>query len=183
MSERKFGRLQMEHRSEFQFRLLELNLIVMGALASVAFSSPRFWDSLLLIPALSFMFFLFWVHHGFVIRLTNWEPPAPMTFWQCLRCGTFTLGILSSFVGLPIAAVLLHSRGSDRIPTAGFQIFGRYGFPVVTVALYLCWFCLQYVLKKPPKGVEAAEPDGPANGSQPIRSETNRTSSAAGSRR
>ncbi len=27
------------------------------------------------------------------------------------------------------------------------------------------------------------EPDGPANGSQPIRSETNRTSSAAGSRR
>ena len=28
-----------------------------------------------------------------------------------------------------------------------------------------------------------AEPDGPANGSQPIRSETNRTSSAAGSRR
>ena len=28
-----------------------------------------------------------------------------------------------------------------------------------------------------------AEPDGPVNGSQPIRSETNRTSSAAGSRR
>ena len=28
-----------------------------------------------------------------------------------------------------------------------------------------------------------AQPDGPANGSQPIRSETNRTSSAAGSRR
>ena len=28
-----------------------------------------------------------------------------------------------------------------------------------------------------------AEPDGAANGSQPIRSETNRTSSAAGSRR
>ena len=28
-----------------------------------------------------------------------------------------------------------------------------------------------------------AEPDGPASGSQPIRSETNRTSSAAGSRR
>lgn len=27
------------------------------------------------------------------------------------------------------------------------------------------------------------QPDGPANGSQPIRSETNRTSSAAGSRR
>lgn len=30
---------------------------------------------------------------------------------------------------------------------------------------------------------ENAEPVGPANGSQPIRSETNRTSSAAGSRR
>ena len=30
---------------------------------------------------------------------------------------------------------------------------------------------------------ENAQPDGPANGSQPIRSETNRTSSAAGSRR
>jgi len=30
---------------------------------------------------------------------------------------------------------------------------------------------------------ENAEPNGPANGSQPFRSETNRTSSAAGSRR
>jgi hypothetical protein len=30
---------------------------------------------------------------------------------------------------------------------------------------------------------EDAQPDGPANGSQPIRSDTNRTSSAAGSRR
>jgi hypothetical protein len=32
-------------------------------------------------------------------------------------------------------------------------------------------------------GSSLVEPDGPANGSQPIRSETNRTSSAAGSRR
>ena len=31
--------------------------------------------------------------------------------------------------------------------------------------------------------IKLAEPDGPANGSQPIRSETNSTSSAAGSRR
>lgn len=31
--------------------------------------------------------------------------------------------------------------------------------------------------------IDNSEPDGPANGSQPIRSETNRTSSAAGSRR
>jgi ketosteroid isomerase-like protein len=31
--------------------------------------------------------------------------------------------------------------------------------------------------------IKLAEPDGPANGSQPFRSETNRTSSAAGSRR
>jgi hypothetical protein len=31
--------------------------------------------------------------------------------------------------------------------------------------------------------VRIGQPDGPANGSQPIRSETNRTSSAAGSRR
>ena len=33
------------------------------------------------------------------------------------------------------------------------------------------------------EATKKAEPDGPANGSQPIRSETNRTSSAAGSRR
>ena len=36
---------------------------------------------------------------------------------------------------------------------------------------------------KPIEVVLKAEPDGPANGSQPIRSETNRTSSATGSRR
>ena len=33
------------------------------------------------------------------------------------------------------------------------------------------------------KSGECPEPDGPANGSQPIRSETNQTSGAAGSRR
>jgi TPR repeat protein len=35
----------------------------------------------------------------------------------------------------------------------------------------------------PVHGPDAGQPDGPANGSQPIRSGTNRTSSAAGSRR
>jgi hypothetical protein len=45
-----------------------------------------------------------------------------------------------------------------------------------------------YVVTAPVKRREImharnAQPDGPANGSQPIRSETSRTSSAAGSRR
>jgi hypothetical protein len=38
-------------------------------------------------------------------------------------------------------------------------------------------------LKLPPHGTKPAEPGGPSNGSQPIRSETNSTSGAAGSRR
>jgi hypothetical protein len=47
--------------------------------------------------------------------------------------------------------------------------------------------CPQAVWDALPQRVQAkyrkVEPDGPANGSQPFRSETNRTSSAAGSRR
>ena len=39
------------------------------------------------------------------------------------------------------------------------------------------------VLQRKLESDKSTEPDGPANGSQPIRSETNRTSSAAGSRR
>ncbi len=41
--------------------------------------------------------------------------------------------------------------------------------------------CVQFL--RPKDIAPFAEPNGPANGSQPIRSETNRTSSAAGSRR
>ena len=40
------------------------------------------------------------------------------------------------------------------------------------------WMSLQHSEEK-----KKGEPDGAANGSQPIRSETNRTSGAAGSRR
>src|SRR5438105_211640 len=45
---------------------------------------------------------------------------------------------------------------------------------------------MRYMHSHPEKfsrGEEKVQPDGPANGSQPMRSETNRTSSAAGSRR
>jgi photosystem II stability/assembly factor-like uncharacterized protein len=41
----------------------------------------------------------------------------------------------------------------------------------------------EFVLAATPIKTNRGEPDGPSNGSQPIRSETNRTSSAAGSRR
>jgi len=48
------------------------------------------------------------------------------------------------------------------------------------------WSSTAQVVKEvvvPPRSQPLAEPDGAANGSQPIRPETNRTSSAAGSRR
>jgi len=47
------------------------------------------------------------------------------------------------------------------------------------------WFITRYVVDESDKVIEAdrIEPDGTANGSQPIRAETNRPSSAAGSRR
>ena len=47
------------------------------------------------------------------------------------------------------------------------------------------WFITRYVVDESGKVIEAdrIEPGGTANGRQPIRSETNRTSSAAGSRR
>ena len=44
-------------------------------------------------------------------------------------------------------------------------------------------FCLIPWRKLRPEAVSKCEPDGAANGSQPIRSETNTTSSAAGSHR
>ncbi len=48
---------------------------------------------------------------------------------------------------------------------------------VLAAALTVCALCIERL------GPRIAEPDGPANGSQPIRSETNSTSSAAGSLR
>jgi hypothetical protein len=49
--------------------------------------------------------------------------------------------------------------------------------------VWLVVFLVFLLVRSKHSGNTFAEPDGPANGSQPIRSETNRTSSAAGSRR
>jgi hypothetical protein len=58
----------------------------------------------------------------------------------------------------------------------GFRWFDEVSFTADDKARKNNWQPIENVL-------HAAQPDGPANGSQPIRSETNRTSSAAGSRR
>ena len=106
------------------------------------------------------------------------------------------LCILSVFASVGMCCVAI--RASDTFakvqsaynsdPTAEFTAGARKAREVAaeqvpailvgTAALALLW-----LLQRPVSGRQSSEPDSAANGSQPIRSETNSSSSAAGSRR
>ena len=77
--------------------------------------------------------------------------------------------------------------GSDphRRFLAATRAGGTYNVAVEHGGEFYNWFVVQFVVEQVGKVVQEGqiERDGAANGSQPIRSETNRTSSAAGSRR
>lgn len=148
---------QMKQRGAFQFRLLELNLISAGVLGSFALSNTdRYWDILLLYPFLSFLLFVFWLHHAFVIRLELLKPPPPPTGWQIARRQLFAVGILGSFVVLPCAGVWLHARGPERLPSEAMSTAGLVVFPVLVFAGFASWFVLQYH-----KSPEMASPSPP----------------------
>ncbi|HTY88710.1 MAG TPA: hypothetical protein VMB80_14680 [Candidatus Acidoferrum sp.] len=83
------------------------------------------------------------------------------------------------------------SKGKVRVLSGEFKEFNRWdaakdiGFVGMTNTpqLQIIGPTGEVIAPTFPYRIEKSQPDGAANGSQPIRSETNRTSSAAGSRR
>jgi len=98
--------------------------------------------------------------------------------------------------GQPAYAMKYDIEGWDKAVSDGRPVYGLWLKVKRSWLLILITFLLGCVLTTVENRVvgfvdglidgrtaENGEPDGPANGSQPIRSETNSTSSAAGSRR
>jgi len=122
------------------------------------------------------------------------------TVWFCLQVLAWSLGlgrfgsyhdarrlVIGALIAFPVFVLLVQCI---RFLLGFSNSIGEFILmPLVTAwFLWLSWGGLRVAahlrgLPLPPSPTPNAEPDGPANGSQPIRSETNRTSSAAGSRR
>jgi hypothetical protein len=116
-------------------------------------------------------FLILWVVGGFfAVGLGSWGVlKAAFRRHDPLRIGSFPF-----LFGVASIAYFLHS-----------DYWGRFGW---NVSLF-CWLSVLptvlglVTILRPVSKTSVAEPDCPANGSQPIRSEKNRTSTAAGSRR
>lgn len=157
---------QIDQRSAFQFRLIEFNMIAAAVFASLALRDKTFWDALLVVPFVSLLLFVFWFHHGVVIRLMGRKKPqGPMHFWSWVRILSFVFVVLGNFLGVPIAAVLLHQRGHENLPVGWIQFTGLYVIPAIILVLVLMWVYLQYLKREWPKGVDdgSAEQAGPAD--------------------
>ncbi|MDT8366890.1 MAG: hypothetical protein RRA15_10415 [bacterium] len=140
--ENEFRQTQIQQRSEFQFKIHNLNIITSGALMSFALTTPgNYVHALLIIPVLSFSLFMLWVHHGIVIRLYR-VPKYGKGFWENIRKHTFSVAILANFVGVPIIALVLYQK-SEYL---WLQIID-FGLIVLTTIFYGLWFYLQYKSK------------------------------------
>ena len=140
---------QIEQRTVFQFRLLELNIVSYGVIGAFALTDPGYWDALLIAPVISFMLFLLWIHHGIAIRQMNWPLEAPINLWSVIRTLTLIIVLGVNFLIAPIVAVLLHDLGNVDVPTALLRYAGLYVIPISAGVLLLAWVYVQYVARQP----------------------------------
>lgn len=148
---------QIRQRGDIQFKLIEFNILGTGAIASLALNKSEYWDALLVLPFISFLLFLLWVHYGIAIRLMNWVKPKAMSFWSVTRLFTFATVILTNFVGVPICSILLHELGRENLPIGLLRVLGLWVFPVFTLFLFLMWIYIQYFKKTVPCDALTAE--------------------------
>lgn len=131
-------------RSQHQWEIYRLNLIAGGAIVAFAVKMPQdFEHALLVLPVFSLLLFLYWVHHGFVIRLQAKEyVPRKLDTWELLRRGTILLTILGNFAGFPVLAMSLYSKKSYS-----WFIWLDYVCIALVVALFFVWIHVQYSQK------------------------------------
>ena len=132
---------ETEQRSSYQWQMYRLNLISGGAIIAFALKSPReFEHALLVVPLFSFVLFLYWVHHAFVIRLqaTEYQPP-PLDRWEFLRRGSILLTILGNFVGLPLLSMFLYTKSDYR-----WLVWLDLVCIALAISLFVIWMYLQY---------------------------------------
>jgi hypothetical protein len=106
-----------------------------------------------------------------------------------LRRVAFFAALLTAGAALPIGLLALHEQSVADLFRRSLGLSSWGAGVVVVCLLCLVLFGAQYWCSLGAGGlalrigITSAQPDGAVNASQPIRAETNRTSSAAGSRR
>ena len=141
-----------------------------GALAAfrILGVSNQVWLQLPIAVVLSVGFFYAWV---LCLRVLGFRRLQPVGSKELVAC----LGV--SVLWAPLVFVPLHYFTQGYVTSIGNVVaLAFYQLPVNALALFGPW-------NLPRSRSSVSTQDGPANGSQPIRPETNRTSSAAGSRR
>lgn len=136
---------EANQRSGFQFELFKLNLILNGALIAFALNKPDDWSrALLACPFISFILFSLWFHHALAIRLDPVETPqAPGVRRtepsQRIRRWSFLIAMLSNFVVVPLAAVLIY-----QLKEYSWLSFVAVGLLVLTVVMFGFWYNVEY---------------------------------------
>lgn len=130
-----------DQRSQCQWEMYRLNLIAGGAIIAFAVKMPHdFEHALLVLPVLSLLLFLYWVHHGFVIRLQASDyVPRKLDTGEMLRRGTILPTILGNFAGFPVLAISLYSRDGYS-----WFVWVDYGCIAIVVVLFFVWMHVQY---------------------------------------
>lgn len=128
-------------RAQFQWEMYRLNLIAGGAIIAFAVKFPRdFEHALLVLPVFSLLLFLYWVHHGFVIRLQATDyVPRPLDTWETIRRSTILLSIIGNFGGFPLLAMSLYSKDNYK-----WLVWIDYGCIVIVIVLFCIWMYIQY---------------------------------------
>ena len=128
-------------RSKFQWDIYRLNLIAGGAIITFALKLPREFEySLLILPVLSLLLFLYWVHHGLVIRVQNPDyMPRKLDIPEFLRRFTFGLTILGNFAAFPLLGTALYTK-KEYI----WLLFVDFACLIIISVLFFYWMYVQY---------------------------------------
>jgi hypothetical protein len=104
---------ETKQRSNFQFSIINWNLIFIGGIGAFSLQEKVNY-ALLLIPVISFVLFCLWIHHAIAIRSSSLKIKRRGGFWQILRRITFSIAMLTNFILLPALALFMY-RGEDTL--------------------------------------------------------------------
>ena len=138
-------------RSEFQFEIIKLNLILNGGIVAFSINNEDAWrHALLACPIVSLILFSLWFHHALVILIdqgvsenspSDYESPS---FLQKARMWSFAVSMVANFVALPAAAVFVYSFKSVSVIS-----YVSVATTILTALLFFTWFYLQYIRSGP----------------------------------
>ncbi len=139
---------QIIQRSEFQFRVFIFNLVAVGALFAFALNPVYdFKYVLCVIPGVSFILFIFWLHQAFAILSAKDKGSGKK--YGTLRKFTYFIAICANFIIAPFSSLIL-SYYYNYFIKMPYAVINYINILVMafSMVLFVIWFCSQYYCKK-----------------------------------